>query len=600
MADFSGKSQVKLLNKSKNKKHPFYFYLILITIPIVFFILFESGLRIFSYGFNNEQWIEVSEGKLILNPEIARRYFHKTQSLPYSNQEVFDAVRHKNTFRIFVLGESSAAGFPFAPLGSFSRYLQQRLELVYPKSKLEVVNLGITAVNSYTIRDLFPGVLEMAPDLIIIYTGHNGSYGALGVGSMESFGTSRNIINLGLWLSRFKTFEFLTDIIRTISNWISPSNAVDRDATLMAKMVSEKQIIYKSELYEDGIEQFRNNMHEILELAKEKNVKVLLSTLTSNTLDQEPIVSLKTENYPPAKEIFEKAKQELLYGRISTADSLFTYAKELDALRFRAPEEINNIIREYSIEFGFPFVDIDSVLRSKSPYRIVGDNLMTDHLHPTLEGYQLMGNAFFESMKFNGYLPDTEPIQLSDEQQDSLTKANFIFSRLDSIQASYRITALKNKWPFVNDYQSIPTIKLLKPANYIDSLIYDATVGDLDWEKLHRKAAEWYLGHDDLENYKEQMDAEATRQRGDDLADLDDLFRRTGDERGQRFPRFLPEHAQSPVFFHRIMQGGVVRECGDNLRERDIERKVMRVNVAFRACRRLDRTRSIRDRARCR
>lgn len=506
MTDFARKSQTKLLNKNTNKKHPFYFYLILIAIPIIFFIMLESGLRIFSYGFNNEQWIEVSEGKLILNPEIARRYFHKTQSLPYSNQEVFDAVKQKNNFRIFVLGESSAAGFPYAPLGSFSRYLRQRMDLVYPESKIEVVNLGLTAINSYTIRDLFQGVLEMSPDLIIIYTGHNEYYGALGVGSMESFGTSRNIINLVLWLNRFKTFEFLTDITRTISGLISPPNSVDRDATLMERMVSEQQIAFASELYEEGIEQFKNNMREILKLAKEKNVKILLSTLTSNTLDQQPFVSLKTENYPPAKEIFEKAKQELLNGKISTADSLLTYAKDLDALRFRAPEAINNIIRDYSIEFSFPLVDIDSVLRSKSQYGIVGDNLMTDHLHPTLEGYQLMGKAFFESMKFNGYLPDTESIQLSDEQQDSLTKANFIFSKLDSIQAFYRIAALKNKWPFVNDYQSIPTIKLLKPANYIDSLIYDATVGDLDWEKLHRKAAEWYLRNGELENYKEQMD----------------------------------------------------------------------------------------------
>lgn len=506
MTDFARKSQTKLLNKNTNKKHPFYFYLILIAIPIIFFIILESGLRIFSYGFNNEQWIEVSEGKLILNPEIARRYFYKTQSLPYSNQEVFDAVKQKNNFRIFVLGESSAAGFPYAPLGSFTRYIRQRMDLVYPESKIEVVNLGLTAINSYTIRDLFPGVLEMSPDLIIIYTGHNEYYGALGVGSMESFGASRNIINLVLWLNRFKTFEFLTDITRTISGLISPPNSVDRDATLMERMVSEQQIAFASELYEEGIEQFKNNMREILKLAKEKNVKILLSTLTSNTLDQQPFVSLKTENYPPAKEIFEKAEQELLNGKISTADSLLTYAKDLDALRFRAPEAINNIIRNYSIEFSFPIVDIDSVLRSKSPNGIVGDNLMTDHLHPTLEGYQLMGKAFFESMKFNGYLPDTEPIQSSDEQQDSLTKANFIFSRLDSIQASYRITALKNKWPFVNDNQTIPAIKLLKPANYIDSLIYDATVGDLDWEKLHRKAAEWYLRRGELENYKEQMD----------------------------------------------------------------------------------------------
>jgi tetratricopeptide (TPR) repeat protein len=506
MTDFSRKSQTKLLNKSKNKKPPLYFYLALIGIPVIFFILLESGLRIFSYGYNNEQWIEVSEGKLILNPEIARRYFHKTQSLPYSNQEVFDAVKQKNNFRIFVMGESSAAGFPFAPLGSFSRYLQKRLELVYPESKIEVVNLGITAVNSYTIRDLSPGVLEMSPDLIIIYTGHNEYYGALGVGSMESFGTSRNIINLGLWLNRFKTFGFLTDIIRTFSEWVSPPNSEDRDATLMERMVSKQQIAFESELYKEGIGQFKNNMHEILELAKEKNVKVILSTLTCNTLDQQPFISLKTENYPPAKEIFEKAKQELLNGKISTADSLFTYAKELDALRFRAPEAINNIIREYSLEFNFPLANIDSVFRSKSPYGIVGDNLMTDHLHPTLEGYQLIGKIFFESMKSIGILPDTEPIILTDEQQDSLTKANFIFSKLDSIQAAYRITALKNKWPFIKDNQSIPVIELLKPANYIDSLIYNGTVGDLDWEKLHRKAAEWYLKHGELENYKEQMD----------------------------------------------------------------------------------------------
>lgn len=506
MPDFSRKSQTKLLNKNTNKKHPFYFYLILIAIPIVFFILLESGLRIFSYGFNNEQWIEVSEGKLILNPKIALRYFKKTQSLPYSNQEVFDEVKQKNSLRIFVLGESSAAGFPFAPLGSFSRYMQQRLDLVYPQSKIEVVNLGITAINSYTINDLFPGVLEMSPDLVIIYTGHNEYYGALGVGSMESFGTSRTIIKLGLWLNRFKTFELLTDIIRTISGWISPLNAVNQDATLMERMVSEQHITYDSEIYQEGIEQFKVNMHEILELAVQKNVKILLSTLTCNTLDQQPFVSLKTENYPPAKEIFEKAKQELRNGKIRTADSLFTYAKELDALRFRAPEAINNIIMSYSIEFDFPLVNIDSVFRSNSLHGIVGDNLMTDHLHPTLEGYQLMGKAFFESMKSNGYLPDTEPIQLSDEQQDSLAKANFIFSKLDSIQAAYRITALKNKWPFVNDEQSISAIKLLKPANYIDSLVYDGTIGNLDWEKLHRKAAEWYLKNGEIENYKKQMD----------------------------------------------------------------------------------------------
>jgi len=496
----------ELVNNLQKKKTPFYFYIILIGLPILFFVLLEVLLCIFNYGYNNEQWIAATKGKLILNPEIARRYFHTTESLPYSNQEVFDEVKEENAFRVFIMGGSSAQGFPFAPLGAFSRYLQQRLELVYPESKIEVVNLGITAVNSYTIRDLLGGVLEKSPDLIIIYAGHNEYYGALGVGSMESFGTSRDIINLALWLNRFKTLELLTDIIRDVYGWFSSVQPVNRDATLMARMVKEQQITVGSDLFWDGVSQFEGNMRDILKIAKENNVKLLLSTLTSNTRDQRPFVSVKTENYPRADEIFKQAQYELNKSNFHSADSLFTLAKELDALRFRAPEKINELIREFSREYNFHLVNIDSVFRAKSPYAIVGDNLMTDHLHPTLGGYQLMGKAYFNAMTSYGYLPETKPVSLSEKQQDSTIKANFIFSRLDSLQAHYRITALKNNWPFISEELKIPMIDLLKPQNYIDSLVYKCTEGKLDWEYLHRKAAEWYLENGDMKNYKEQMD----------------------------------------------------------------------------------------------
>jgi hypothetical protein len=125
----------------------------------------------------------------------------------FSNQDVFDAVKKPNAYRIFVLGESSAAGYPFSPLGSFSRYIRDRLKLLYPSSEIEVVNLSMTAINSYTLRDLFPGVLEQNPDLILIYTGHNEYYGALGVGSIESLGTSRTMINLLLYLKSIKLYN---------------------------------------------------------------------------------------------------------------------------------------------------------------------------------------------------------------------------------------------------------------------------------------------------------------------------------------------------------------------------------------------------------
>ena len=488
------------------KKAPFYFYIVLVSLPVLFFILLEIGLRLSGYGFNYEQWIQASNGKLVLNPEIARRYFYSTNSLPYSNQDIFDEIKSINSFRVFILGGSTTAGFPYAPLGSFSRYLQQRLETVYPKSKIEVVNLGMTAVNSYTIRDIFPGVLEQQPDLIIIYAGHNEYYGAFGVGSMESLESSRSLINLVLYLKRFKTTELVTDLIRGFMSLFSSDISAKKDATLMAKMVREKSIPLGSDLYYDGIDQFRDNFKDILDMAKKSDIPVLLSTLTCNLRDQPPFVSVSIDNLPAADEIYKLGHQVLLKSNFQAADSLFNYSKELDALRFRSPNQINDIISLSGKEYNYFVVDIDSAFESVSQYGIVGNNLMTDHLHPTLDGYHYMGRLFFDAMKKLNFLPDSAPINLNDDQQDSITIHNFKFSRLDSVIGNYRITALKNSWPFIVQTKQIDIETLLKPKDYIDSLAFRCINENMNWETAHRKSANYYLGRKDYKNFKLEID----------------------------------------------------------------------------------------------
>lgn len=119
-------------------KTPFYFYLIMLLIPVLFFVLLEAGLRVFNYGYDLSMWGEVIEGKLILNPDVPRRYFSTVKSVPASIEDIFDKDKSLNSFRIFVLGESSAAGYPYMPMGSFSRYIRKRLELTYPGKRIEV------------------------------------------------------------------------------------------------------------------------------------------------------------------------------------------------------------------------------------------------------------------------------------------------------------------------------------------------------------------------------------------------------------------------------------------------------------------------------
>lgn len=490
--------------KEAHKPAPKIFYVILILIPVLFFVLLELGLRLFNYGYNLDQWVEVTSTSLALNPEIGKRYFYTTQTIPESIQDIFDKEKSPNAFRVFVLGGSSAAGYPYMPLGSFSRYIRQRLEHNYPRTKVEVINIALTAVNSFTIRDFIPGVIEQKPDLVIIYAGHNEYYGALGVGSMESLGKSRSFINLVLYLNKYKTTQLIRDFLSWFTTQIA-SEPESKTGTLMSRMAMDQEIILNSEIYELGIEQFEGNISESLEMLSKANVNFIVGTLVSNLRDQPPFISKTAGDLPSAKEVFSKAKNSLRDGLIEEADSLFRYAKDLDLLRFRAPEKINKVISSFADSYNIPVVNLDSIFSKSDPVGIIGDNLMTDHLHPTLEGYMLMGKSFYNVMAGKKYLPDGSPTTTDLNKQDSITVANYRFSKLDSIIAGYKIKQLKNDWPFINRQTKLSNDKLLAPQTHIDSLAYQYLTDKKAWLDIQRAAASYYLKTEQIDLFINQM-----------------------------------------------------------------------------------------------
>ena len=495
----------KYLDSNPQQKTPFYFYIILTLIPILFFVLLEIGLRIFNYGYDLSMWTHVTESKLVLNPEVARRYFSTIKNMPSSIEDIFDAGKQANSFRVFVLGESSAAGYPFMPTGSFSRYIRKRLELAYPKNKIEVINISLTAVNSYTIRDFIPEVLVQKPDLILIYTGHNEYYGALGVGSLESFGSSRSIINFYLSLNKFKTVQLLKDFIQWFTKLFS-GEPPKSSGTLMSRMAKQQSIIFNSEDYKAGIEQFKGNMQDVIEMAKKDNVPLIIGTLASNLKDQKPFISTNNNSYPSAIKIFEEANTAYSSGNYKSADSLFRLAKDLDALRFRAPGEMNKIIEKFGNYYSIAVADVDSAFNASSIHNIVGDNLMTDHLHPTLHGYQLMGKIFFETMVQRNYLPSSSSPVIPFDEQDRTTIMQFPFSKIDSSIALYRIKLLKNDWPYINPKNKVPLEQLITPKTYEDTLALKVVNDDINWIECHQKAAEKKLREKDIDGFLQHME----------------------------------------------------------------------------------------------
>jgi tetratricopeptide (TPR) repeat protein len=111
-----------------------------------------------------------------------------------------------------------------------------------------------------------------------------------------------------------------------------------------------------------------------------------------------------------------------------------------------------------------------------------------------------MGKIYFETMQRNGYLPDGEQVQIPDSEQDKTVLNNFAFSHLDSLISEIRLIGLLNDWPFV-DKPDFSFIKKLRMNSRIDSIAYKIAVENMNWEKGHREAADWYLRNKDYRDF---------------------------------------------------------------------------------------------------
>src|ERR1700744_600596 len=262
------------------------FRAIAIALPFLFLLILEGALRLFHYGYDTSLFIEDPGNKdyLVFNPDASKRYFTDQLSATSGNREPFRKVKEAGTLRIFVLGESSTIGYPYFHNGSFHRWLQYRLMRSFPDKKLEIVNISLTAVNSYTVLGFAREAVHYEPDAILIYTGHNEYYGALGVGSTNRLGGSSWLINTLLRLRQLRFVQLFTQGWGKIARLFS-SGASKAGKTRMELMVADQQIAYGSPLFNRGIRQFETNMDETLDIFHRYRIPVFFSNLVSNLKD---------------------------------------------------------------------------------------------------------------------------------------------------------------------------------------------------------------------------------------------------------------------------------------------------------------------------
>ena len=406
----------------------------LTIVPALLFLLLEITLRMVGYGFSTNTTIKCKiDDKAFYhsNPKFAWRFFHPSIART-TDPFVFSASKPKDTYRIFVMGASAAAGTPDGAF-CFGRILQVMLRLKYPKTSFEVITPAMPAINSHAVLEIADDCTRCQSDLFIIYLGNNEVVGPYGTGTVFSpLSSNLSLIRFGIALKATRLGQLISNLLSSIGAGDTPK--VWRGLEMFLK----KQIRADNTNLPIVYQHFQSNLQDIRHLACRKGIGIIFCTVSSNLKDSPPFASLHRPNLTNAEKkswdkLYQKGIEYETDGKYAEAveqyltaaefDSCYAdvqfrlgrcywamgeyqkskeryiQARQLDTLRFRADKQINEIIRNVACDRTAEDVyllDAVRIFEKNSPHEITGEEFFLEHVHMNFKGNYLLAKAVFE------------------------------------------------------------------------------------------------------------------------------------------------------------------------------------------------------------
>ena len=416
---------------------------------ILLLSLLEIGLRVSGYrgpsafedpylGFEEIYPLfgvrETSNGKSV--------YATNPNKLKLFNYQEFTLPKPPGVFRIFCFGGSTTYGRPLRAPTAYPHWLEILLNAMDPTRRYEVINAGGISYASYRIVNLVRESLDYEPDLFIVYTGHNEFLERRTYKAILERSTVLRVVSKNL--SRLKLYDLLRQLIHRFEN----SNEVNDKPLLPEEVNTILEHSAGLDIYSRKVNQkqqtfshYHNNLIRMVRIARSGNVPIVFVNLASNIADFSPFKSehrddltsgeflaweqyyreglelLKKREFEGSYRHFKEAwnidpyyaelsfllgRNALLLGRLDEALYYFQRARDEDVCPLRAPGPINEIIYEVGEELSVPVIDVLGPLAERNGelvgHQIPGNALFFDHIHPTIEGHQLIANQLARSL----------------------------------------------------------------------------------------------------------------------------------------------------------------------------------------------------------
>ncbi|QDV24153.1 GDSL-like Lipase/Acylhydrolase [Aureliella helgolandensis] len=358
----------------------------------------------------------------------------------------FARVKGQGGFRVFALGGSTTQGEPYSTETAFPQWLELNLQAAMPDRRVEVINCGGLSYASYRVLAILQEVLEYSPDLIVIYTGQNEYLERRSYEGLEDYQL--------LHLTRYRLSQLR--LVQLFRSWITgPAEREEIVVRQPTRMQTEVDALLD---YQGGLEEyqrgdtwhdtvplhFRWNLEQMVAGCQRAQVPLVLVAPVTNLLDCPPFKFAFAPHQSPQQraqfsEYWEQATQNtgeaenqasagqalasaleidphhagalFLLGRRQYASGDYAPAKrtlqaarDADVCPLRAPTAISAVIREVAQNADLPLVDADRLFSDASEHGIVGDQWLVDHIHPSLEGHQLLAEAIAEKCVQEGLI----------------------------------------------------------------------------------------------------------------------------------------------------------------------------------------------------
>jgi len=372
-------------------------------------------------------------------------YFISKSRLWFFYPEMFPSKKGTNTFRVFVLGGSTVAGEPYGNKTSFTTWLELGLRAAEPERDWDVINCGGISYASYRLIPILQETLNYQPDLFIITTGHNEFLEDRTYDHIKH--TPAVVVAMEQTLGRFRTFTLLRIAVRKLMR--QGGGKDDRRPILNAEVTARLDFRGGMDLYHrdvkwrDGVvAHFEHNLRRLVRIARNAGIPVLLVHESSNLRDSpsfksEHAARLSEDDLHRFDSLIKEARSlyrtdlrhaaELLeqavkidgeyaltwyeLGKcydglhdVKRARSAFLMAREHDICPLRVIQPLEEKLFRVARETGVPLVDMHTLLEAKSPGGILGDDWLVDHIHPSIEGHQLVADAILEEMARYGWV----------------------------------------------------------------------------------------------------------------------------------------------------------------------------------------------------